>query len=62
MHGLVMERPETHPVRFPQTLQQNHKPLRMLIIDDEEGFCWTLTKILEELNYGILSEIGRAHV
>ena len=55
MRDLVMEQPGTHPVRFPQTLQRNHKTLRVLIIDDEEGFCWTLTKILEELNYGILS-------
>ena len=28
---------------------------RVLIVDDEEDFCWTLTKILEDLNYQVLS-------
>jgi len=32
-----------------------HKGLPVLIVDDEEGFCWTLTKILEDLNYVVLS-------
>ena len=27
----------------------------MLIVDDEEGFCWALTKVLEDLNYLVLS-------
>jgi DNA-binding NtrC family response regulator len=55
MHSLVMEQPGTNPVRFPQTLLQNHKALRVLIIDDEELFCWTLTEILEDLNYAVFS-------
>ena len=55
MRSLVMEQPGTHPVRFPQTLQQNHKALRVLIIDDEKLFCWTLTTILEDLNYAVFS-------
>jgi DNA-binding NtrC family response regulator len=55
MHGLVMEQPGTNPVRFPQTLQQNNEPLRVLIIDDEELFCRTLTTILEDLNYAVFS-------
>lgn len=54
MRGLVMEQPGTHPVRFPQTLQRNHKALRVLIVDDEEGFCWALTKILGDLDYTVL--------
>lgn len=28
---------------------------RVLIVDDEEDLCWTLTKILEDLNYQVLS-------
>ncbi len=28
--------------------------MRVLIVDDEEGFCWTLTKVLEDLNYMVL--------
>ena len=28
---------------------------RVLIVDDEEDLCWTLTKILEDLNYHVLS-------
>src|ERR1039457_7077392 len=55
MHSLVMEQPGTNPVRFPQTLLQNHKALRVLIIDDEELFCWILTEILEDLNYAVFS-------
>ncbi len=54
MRGLVMEQPGTHPVRFPQSLQRNHKALRVLIVDDEEGFCWALTKILGDLDYTVL--------
>ncbi len=54
MRGLVMEQPGTHPARFPQTLQRNHEVLRVLIVDDEEGFCWALTKILGDLDYTVL--------
>ena len=32
-----------------------HKGLPVLIVDDEEGFCWALTKVLEDLNYLVLS-------
>jgi DNA-binding NtrC family response regulator len=28
---------------------------KVLIVDDEEDLCWTLTKILEDLNYQVLS-------
>ena len=31
------------------------KTARVLIVDDEEDLCWTLTKILEDLNYYVLS-------
>ena len=55
MCSFVMEQTGTHPVRAPQTVQRNHKALRVLIIDDEEAFCWALTMILEDLNYVVLS-------
>ncbi len=55
MCSFVMEQTGIHPVRVPQTGQRKHQALRVLIIDDEEAFCWTLTTILEELNYVVLS-------
>ena len=55
MCSFVMEQTGTHPVRAPQTGQRKHKALRVLIIDDEKAFCWALTKILEDLNYVVLS-------
>ncbi len=55
MCSFGMEQTGTHPVRAPQTGQRNHKALRVLIIDDEEAFCWALTTILEDLNYVVLS-------
>ncbi len=54
MCSFGMEQTGTHPVRAPQTGQRNHKALRVLIVDDEEGFCWALTKILEDLDYTVL--------
>ena len=30
------------------------KTARVLIVDDEEDLCWTLTKILEDLNYQVV--------
>ena len=55
MRSVVMEQTGTNPVRFPQALQQHHKPMRVLIIDDEKLFCWTLTAILEDLNCAVFS-------
>jgi len=35
--------------------QAKRHQARVLIVDDEEDLCWTLTKILEDLNYHVLS-------
>lgn len=55
MGGFVMDQAGTHSVRDLQTRQRIHNRLRVLIVDDEEGFCWALTAILEDLNYAVLS-------
>ncbi len=55
MCSFGMEQTGTQPVRAPQTGERKHKALRVLIIDDEEAFCWALTTILEDLNYVVLS-------
>ena len=34
---------------------------RVLIVDDEEDLCWTITKILEDLNYQVVcAHTGKA--
>jgi len=55
MHRFVVEEIRAHPLRNLRTQPGMHGGLRVLIVDDEEGFCWTLTKILESLNYTVLS-------
>ena len=44
-------------MRNDQTIGVGVKPktARVLIVDDEEDLCWMLTKILEDLNYEVLS-------
>ncbi len=54
MRGLVVEEIRAPRVRDLQTQPRMHNGLRVLIADDEEGFCWALTKILEDLNYAVL--------
>lgn len=55
MCGLHMQQSRTHTVPFPSTTQQKDKALRVLIIDDEELFCRSLTAILEDLDCAVLS-------
>lgn len=55
MRGLVGAETRAHPARDLQTQPRMHKGLRVLIVDDEEGFCWMLTKVLQALNYTVLS-------
>ena len=50
-----MEQTETHRVRDLQAGQRIHNGLCVLIVDDEEDFCWALTTILEDLNHTVLS-------
>lgn len=54
MRDFVGAETRAHPVRDLQTQPRMHKGLRVLIVDDEEDFCWALTKILEDLNYAVL--------
>ena len=55
MQRFVVEETGTRPLQNPRTQPGKHKALRVLIVDDEQGFCWTLTKVLEDLNYMVLS-------
>lgn len=58
----TMSRPLRKPVagvpRYDGTIGVGVKPktaqARVLIVDDEEDLCWTLTKILEDLNYQVV--------
>lgn len=49
-----MEQTGTDPVRHLQARQRIPSGQRVLIVDDEPGFCQALTTILEELNYAVL--------
>lgn len=55
MHRFVLEETRTLPLRNLRTQRGIHGGLRVLVVDDEEGFCWTLTKVLQALNYTVLS-------
>ncbi len=55
MHGLVTEGTKPRPAPVLPANPPMHKGLRVLIVDDEGGFCWALTKILEDLDYTVLS-------
>lgn len=55
MHRFVVEEIGAHPLQNLRTPPGTNGRLRVLIVDDEEGFCWTLTKILGGLNYEVLS-------
>lgn len=54
MRSLAVEKTKTPRVRDLQTQPPMHDGLLVLIADDEEAFCWALTKILEDLNYAVL--------
>lgn len=54
MRGLVTEGTKARPVPVLPANPQMHKGLRVLIVEDEEGFCWALTKILGDLDYTVL--------
>ncbi len=55
MHRGEVQEIGAHPLQNLRTQPGTNKGPRVLIVDDEEGFCWTLTKVLEDLNYMVLS-------
>jgi two-component system response regulator AtoC len=55
MKHFVVEEIGASLLQNPRTQPGMFKGLRVLIVDDEEGFCWTLTKVLEDLNYMVIS-------
>jgi DNA-binding NtrC family response regulator len=55
MQRFVVEEIGAGPLQNPRTQPGTNRVLRVLIVDDEQGFCWTLTKVLEDLNYMVLS-------
>jgi len=54
MQRFVVEEIGANLLQNPRTQPGTNKILRVLIVDDEQGFCWTLTKVLEDLNYMVL--------
>ena len=55
MQRFVVEEIGAGLLQNPRTQPGMFKGLRVLIVDDEQGFCWTLTKVLEDLNYMVIS-------
>lgn len=55
MQRFVVEEIGAGPLQNPRTQPGTNRVLHVLIVDDEQGFCWTLTKVLEDLNYMVLS-------
>jgi DNA-binding NtrC family response regulator len=55
MHRVEVQEIGAHSLQNLRTQPGTSKGLRVLIVDDEEGFCWTLRKVLEDLNYMVLS-------
>ncbi len=55
MQRLVVEETGAGLLQNPRTQPGTNKVLHVLIVDDEEGFCWALTKVLEDLNCMVLS-------
>jgi len=55
MERFVVEEIGAGLLQNPRTQPGTNKVLRVLIVDDEQGFCWTLTKVLEDLNYMVIS-------
>jgi DNA-binding NtrC family response regulator len=54
MHGIVVAEIGAHLLQNLRTQSGTNKGLRVLLVDDEESFCWALTKVLKDLNYMVL--------
>jgi DNA-binding NtrC family response regulator len=55
MHRIEVQEIGAHPLQHLRTQPGTSMGLRVLIVDDEEGFCWTLRKVLEDLSYMVLA-------